>query len=170
MTTQISAQMCFKMAAKRQDFWKDFGYVPYFIFSLCYSPEKRRHVFSTSSLKSAAVSPAVGQCSVCMHLCVCVCVSTATHTEPSARIHAADRIRSVAMVASRSSLGVKALPVAFRGLLSFLSLLLSSLMFTLLVHSASSQSRTRCSSSKWYCLSMLLFIYLFILHLWRSFR
>lgn len=146
MTTQISAQMRFKMAAKQQDFWKDFSYVPYFIFSLCYSPEKRRHVFSTSSLKSAAVSPAVGQCSVCMHLCVCV--STLTHTEPSARIHAADRIRSVAMVASRSSLGVKALPVAFRGLLSFLSLLLSSLMFTLLVHSASSQSRTRCSSSK----------------------
>lgn len=84
MTTQISAQMRFKMAAKRQDFWKDFGYVPYFIFSLCYSPEKRRHVFSTSSLKSAAVSPAVGQCSVCMHLCVCVHADThraqCTHT------------------------------------------------------------------------------------------
>lgn len=80
--------------------------------------------------------------------CICVCVSTLTHTEPSARIHAADRIRSVAMVASRSSLGVKALPVAFRGLLSFLSLLLRSLMFTLLVHSASLQSHTRCSSSK----------------------
>lgn len=138
MTTQTSAQMCFKMAAKQRDLLLEALCLhPLFIFSLCYSPEKRRHVcFHVLPQVCSSVTSCWPMQSVFL------CVSTVTHTEPSVRIHAADRIRSVAMAASGSSLGVKALPVAFRGLLSFLSLLLSSLLFAVLVHSASSLSLT----------------------------